>query len=84
MVQSLNVSVASAIILYEAQRQREQAGFYNQQQLDEATFERLRFEWLHPQIRDFCLKHQIRYPLIDENGHIRDDQWDQIRQSVNA
>ncbi len=28
MVQSLNVSVASALILYEAQRQRQQAGMY--------------------------------------------------------
>ncbi|MFZ6043991.1 TrmH family RNA methyltransferase, partial [Vibrio natriegens] len=29
MVQSLNVSVASALILYEAQRQRQQAGMYD-------------------------------------------------------
>ncbi|MCU6405966.1 tRNA (guanosine(18)-2'-O)-methyltransferase TrmH, partial [Enterobacter quasiroggenkampii] len=29
MVQSLNVSVASALILYEAQRQRQAAGMYN-------------------------------------------------------
>ncbi|RDT52929.1 tRNA (guanosine(18)-2'-O)-methyltransferase TrmH, partial [Klebsiella pneumoniae] len=28
MVQSLNVSVASALILYEAQRQRQNAGMY--------------------------------------------------------
>lgn len=82
MVQSLNVSVASAIILYEAQRQREEAGFYDSQQIDAQSFELLRFEWLHPQVKDFCIKHQIRYPAIDENGDIRDEQWHQIRQSL--
>jgi tRNA (guanosine-2'-O-)-methyltransferase len=83
MVQSLNVSVASAIILYEAQRQRQDAGFYNKQQIDQDTFERLRFEWQHPQIKDFCVKHQIRYPNIDEHGEIVDEQWHQLRLSVS-
>jgi len=83
MVQSLNVSVASAIILYEAQRQREAAGLYNQQQIDQETFERLRFEWLHPQVHQFCIKHQLRFPNIDEHGDIRDEQWHQLRQSIS-
>ncbi|MGX5175261.1 tRNA (guanosine(18)-2'-O)-methyltransferase TrmH [Aliikangiella sp. IMCC44653] len=83
MVQSLNVSVASAIILYEAQRQRELAGMYKKQQISQSTFEKLRFEWLHPQVKTFCLKHQIRYPLIDENGDICDPEWHQIRSSIN-
>jgi tRNA (guanosine-2'-O-)-methyltransferase len=84
MVQSLNVSVASAIILYEAQRQRELAGLYDKQHLSSASFERLRFEWLHPQVKEFCLKHKIRYPKIDEQGDIRDEQWNQLRQSVTG
>jgi tRNA (guanosine-2'-O-)-methyltransferase len=83
MVQSLNVSVASAIVLYEAQRQRQIAGMYDQQQLDQQTFERLRFEWQHPQIKSFCIKHNIRYPMIDDNGEIQDETWHQIRQSIN-
>ena len=33
MVQSLNVSVASALILYEAQRQRQNAGMYKRENL---------------------------------------------------
>ena len=82
MVQSLNVSVATAIILYEAQRQREKAGMYDQQQIDDASFERLRFEWLHSKVKEFCVKHQIRYPHIDENGDIKDDEWQSIRQKV--
>ena len=82
MVQSLNVSVASAIILYEAQRQREAAGMYDQQHVDDETFERLRFEWLHPQVLKYCIKHNLRYPHIDENGDIRDDEWHQLRKSI--
>ena len=48
MVQSLNVSVASAIILTEARRQREQAGFYNDCRLDKTTYQTLLFEWMQP------------------------------------
>lgn len=83
MVQSLNVSVASAIILYEAQRQRELAGLYQEQQIDHQLFEKLRFEWLHPHVHEFCIKHSLRYPNIDEEGDIRDEEWHQLRKSVS-
>jgi len=83
MVQSLNVSVATAVILYEAQRQRALAGMYDTRRIDDDTFNRLRFEWLHPKVRDFCVKHQIRYPKIDEFGDIQDHQWHQLRQSCS-
>jgi tRNA (guanosine-2'-O-)-methyltransferase len=82
MVQSLNVSVATAIILYEAQRQREQAGLYDTRQLDDEICEMLRFEWLHPQVKSFCEKYQIRTPKIDENGDIADEPWHQLRHSI--
>jgi len=82
MVQSLNVSVATAIILYEAQRQREQAGMYDSRQLPDELCERLRFEWLHPEVKRFCEKHDIRSPKIDENGDIADQEWHQLRQSM--
>ncbi len=82
MVQSLNVSVATAIILYEAQRQREQAGMYDARQLSDEYCEKLRFEWLHPQVKAFCDKHQIRTPKIDEQGEIVDDEWHQIRHAI--
>ncbi|MCW8877294.1 MAG: tRNA (guanosine(18)-2'-O)-methyltransferase TrmH [Kangiellaceae bacterium] len=84
MVQSLNVSVATAIILYEAQRQREAAGMYANCQIDRDTFERLRFEWLHPEVQKFCIKHQIRYPFINEEGDIEDPEWHQLRLSIKA
>ncbi|MEL7367262.1 MAG: hypothetical protein AAGJ78_15540, partial [Pseudomonadota bacterium] len=42
-VQSLNVSVASAVILYEAQRQRQAAGMYDNEvsSVDPETIHRL-------------------------------------------
>lgn len=45
MVQSLNVSVAAALILYEAARQREAAGLYDTPSLDEEEMARLREDW---------------------------------------
>lgn len=82
MVQSLNVSVATAIILYEAQRQRTEAGLYNQRQLSDEECEQLRFEWLHPKVKTFCQKYKIRYPVIDDDGDIRDPEWDKLRHSI--
>ena len=84
MVQSLNVSVAAAIILYEAQRQRELAGLYNKRQLSETLCEQLRFEWLHPRVKNFCDKNKIRYPQVDEYGDIYDNDWHLLRQTVTS
>ncbi len=41
MAQSLNVSVATSIILYEAQRQREEANLYSKCQLDNDEYKKL-------------------------------------------
>lgn len=46
MVESLNISVACAVSLYEALRQRREAGMYRQPSLDEETLTRLHEEWL--------------------------------------
>lgn len=45
MVQSLNVSVATATIVYEALRQRLQAGMYNNSELDAKTIDKLIDHW---------------------------------------
>jgi len=47
MAQSLNVSVATALLLYEAERQLDEAGKYNEPQLSTEMQERLKFEWVH-------------------------------------
>ncbi len=46
MVQSLNVSVACAVTLYEALRQRLLAGHYDKQKLNQEIFEKVFLEWL--------------------------------------
>lgn len=47
MVESLNISVAGAVSLYEALRQRRAAGMYETPALDPETLENVREEWLH-------------------------------------
>ena len=46
MVQSLNVSVAAAVILFEAQRQRLRAGFYDAPRLPQEELEAIAESWL--------------------------------------
>ncbi len=70
MTQSLNVSVACAIVLYEAMRQRELAGLYGERQLDPSTRARQRFEWLHPAVTRFCRERGLDYPELDEEGNV--------------
>lgn len=45
MVQSLNVSVAAAVILYEAMRQRMKKGMYKKSELDDSALEKMIDEW---------------------------------------
>ena len=70
VTQSLNVSVACAVVLYEAQRQRQEAGMYDHCRLDDETLGRQRFEWLHPVLADYCQRHRLDYPALDESGDL--------------
>jgi len=47
MIQSLNVSVATALILYEAERQLEYAGRYDTPQLSKEQREKIKNDWLY-------------------------------------
>lgn len=84
MVQSLNVSVAAAVILYEAQRQREMAGMYQQRsQLDDEAQQRHLFEGGYPVLARVAKQKGLPYPYIDENGEIvASDTWWQMIQST--
>jgi tRNA (guanosine-2'-O-)-methyltransferase len=68
--QSLNVSVACAVVLYEAQRQRQLAGLYDKRRISDAEYSRLRFEWMHPEVADWCRRHGKDYPALDEAGDL--------------
>ncbi|AYZ30890.1 tRNA (guanosine(18)-2'-O)-methyltransferase TrmH [Serratia sp. FDAARGOS_506] len=72
MVQSLNVSVASALILYEAQRQRQNAGLYRRDNsmLDEEEQQRLLFEGGYPVLANVAKRKGLPRPLIDEQGQV--------------
>ncbi len=71
MVESLNVSVACALILYEAQRQRQVANMYDSQSLDQETFDKVLFEWCWPKIADLCQRLGKPYPELDELGEFK-------------
>ena len=76
MAQSLNVSVAAAVMLYEAQRQRKEAGRYQANQLDAAERHRVLFEGGHPIYAKACKRKWLSYPELDEQGQIvADEQW---------
>ncbi len=72
-VESLNVSVAAAVILYEAQRQRAAARLYDTPRLDHATCQRLLFEWGYKRLAEYCRRKQIPYPRIGPQGEILDE-----------
>jgi len=68
MVESLNVSVAAALILFEAQRQREAAGMYRSRQFPDDKFERLLFEYTYPRLSQVLREQGKPYPVLDQNG----------------
>lgn len=70
LVESLNVSVAAAVILFEAERQRAEAGLYARPPPAPAEFERTLFEWAHPKIARRCRSQGIPYPPLDDEGQL--------------
>ena len=71
-VESLNVSVAAAVILYEAQRQRAAAKLYDSPRLDEARRQTLLFEWGYRRLAEYCRRGGIPYPRVGPEGEILD------------
>lgn len=83
MTQSLNVSVAAALILYEAQRQRQDAGMYLNTQLPEDLRQRILFRGGHSLVYKQWQEHgELPYPEIDEQGEIvaADAWWQALKQ----
>jgi tRNA (guanosine-2'-O-)-methyltransferase len=72
MVDSLNVSVATGIILYEAARQREKLGMYACRRMETEEYDRLLFKWLYPRVASFCQKHGRPYPGLNCAGEIQE------------
>ncbi|MFM9100432.1 MAG: tRNA (guanosine(18)-2'-O)-methyltransferase TrmH [Cyanobium sp.] len=75
MVQSLNVSVAAATLLFEALRQRQAAGLVPErgEGLEPERHRTLLFEWAYPQVAAWCRQQGRPYPPLDGAGEIQAD-----------
>lgn len=70
MVESLNVSVAAAIMLFEAKRQREAGESRAGVHLDDEEIDRLAFEWMQPRVAAYCRRNALPYPALDDEGAV--------------
>ncbi len=86
MVQSLNVSVACSVVLYEAQRQRVAAGLYDKPRLSHERRQRTLFEGGHPIFAEACQRKGLPYPQIDEAGQIvaNESWWQKMQMDKSA
>lgn len=70
MVRSLNVSVAASLLLFEARRQREAAGMYEESRLPSEELDRRLFEWAYPSVAARRRREGRPYPALDGDGRI--------------
>lgn len=75
MVQSLNVSVAAATLLFEALRQRQQAGLVPSrgEGIAAERYQRTLFEWAYPEVARWCRQQGRSYPELNEEGTILEE-----------
>ena len=75
MVQSLNVSVATATLLFEALRQRQVAGLAPTQGegLKPEQYQQLLFEWAYPDVARWCQDQQRPYPALSDEGELMEE-----------
>ena len=74
MVQSLNVSVAASILLFEAIRQRENKSLLplNGEGLSENEYQKTLFEWCYPELAAIYRKSEKKYPTLNQYGEINE------------
>ena len=70
MAACLNVSVATALILYEVQRQRSEKGLYEKCRIEDDVYQTTLFEWAHPKVAEYCRRHGFEYPQLDQWGEV--------------
>ena len=75
MVQSLNVSVATATLLFEALRQRQVAGLapQNGEGIPAGDYDTLLFEWCYPEVAAWCRDQGRPYPPLGDEGEILEE-----------
>jgi tRNA (guanosine-2'-O-)-methyltransferase len=72
MVQSLNVSVATAVVMFEAQRQRRDAGAYAAPRLTAGERDAHAVRWMHPRAAARLTAAGIPLPTPDPDGALPD------------
>jgi len=74
MVQSLNVSVAASILLFEAIRQRKSKGKLpiNGEGLNLNEYQKTLFEWSYPELASIYKKSGIKYPNLNDKGEFEE------------
>ena len=74
MVQSLNVSVAASILLFEAIRQRESKSLLplKGEGLSAEEYEKTLFEWSYPELASIYRKSGNKYPKMNQHGEINE------------
>ena len=72
MVQSLNVSVAASILLFEAIRQRHMKGLIptRGEGLNKSLYKKTLFEWCYPELINSYKNAELNYPELNEIGEI--------------
>jgi tRNA (guanosine-2'-O-)-methyltransferase len=72
MVQSLNVSVAAATLMFEALRQRQAGGLVPEvgEGVPAERYGDLLFEWAYPEVAQWCRDQGRPYPPLDGEGEI--------------
>ena len=78
MGESLNVSVATAVVLFEAQRQRAQKGMYDQPRLKPETLEKMLFELTYPRLSRELREKELSYPPLDKEGRVSESTYSGI------
>ena len=75
MVQSLNVSVATATLLFEALRQRQAAGLApsHGEGLEPDHYRQLLFEWSYPDVARWCREQGRDYPELNAEGELTEE-----------
>lgn len=71
LVESLNVSVATGILLFEAERQRAAAGLYDAPRYSPEDFARRLFEWAYPTAAKRLQAAGLPYPPLGADGSFR-------------
>lgn len=70
MARSLNVSVATALLLFEAFRQRTDAGLYDRCRIPPEEFQKTLFEWCYPDMARVLARRGEPYPPLSQEGEI--------------